>query len=79
MESPFHSLPKLFAQLGLPAEPEAIEAFITRHSPLPAEFKLADAPLWTASQAAFLKEEILEDADWSDVIDHLDARLRTRA
>jgi hypothetical protein len=36
---------------------------------------LSDAPFWTPSQAAFLREEILEDADWASVIDELNVDL----
>ena len=43
---------------------------------VPGYVALADAPCWTPAQAAFLREEILEDADWAEVVDQLDARLR---
>ncbi|KAB2963461.1 DUF2789 domain-containing protein [Zoogloea sp.] len=77
MESQTHSIANLFAQLGLPDESAAIDAFIASH-PLPHDVQLFDAPFWSAAQAAFLKTEIAEDADWSPVIDTLDARLRVR-
>lgn len=77
MESQTHSIAHLFAQLGLPDEADAIDAFIASH-PLPHDVQLVDAPFWNAAQAAFLKTEIAEDADWSPVIDSLDARLRAR-
>ena len=76
MESPIHSMSNLFAQLGLASEPQAIDAFIASHGPLPEAMRLADAPFWTPAQAAFLREGLLEDADWAEVIDQLDARLR---
>ncbi|MGH8434968.1 MAG: DUF2789 domain-containing protein [Pseudomonas sp.] len=76
MESPMHSLPSLFKQLGLPADPASISAFISTHSPLPARLTLADASFWTPAQAAFLREEILEDADWAEVVDQLNLMLR---
>lgn len=75
MESPLHTLGNLFAQLGLPAEPSAIDGFIAGHSPLPESVPLAEAPFWTPAQAAFLREELLDDADWAEVIDDLNARL----
>ena len=78
MEASLHSMPNLFAQLGLPAEPAAIEAFIQSHRPLPEAVSLPQAPFWTPAQAAFLQEEILEDADWVGVIDELNGRLRGR-
>ncbi len=43
MESPLHSLPALFKQLGLPDDPVSIEQFVASHSPLKPELKLADA------------------------------------
>jgi hypothetical protein len=75
MEKPQHTLSDLFAQLGLPASPEDIDDFVTSHFPLPGGGRLADAPFWTTGQAAFLREEILDDADWAEVIDQLNERL----
>ena len=77
MEKPVHQFTELFAQLGLPAELNAINHFIDIHTPLAPDVTLADAPFWTPSQAAFLREEILEDADWAEVIDQLNSALRT--
>lgn len=76
MEAPIHSMTNLFAQLGLPSDPDAIERFIASHSPLPDHVTLPDAPFWTPAQATFLREEILEDADWAEVVDQLNASLR---
>lgn len=76
MEQPVHPLAELFKQLGLPAEPNAIDRFITDHTPLAADVTLADAPFWSPTQAAFLREEILEDADWAEVVDQLNVALR---
>ncbi|WP_368730915.1 DUF2789 family protein [Pseudomonas tolaasii] len=53
MESPVHSLPSLFKQLGLRDDPVSIEKFVAVHSPLKPELKLADAFFWTPSQKAF--------------------------
>jgi hypothetical protein len=36
---------------------------------------LPDAPFWTPSQAGFLREEIIGDADWAQVIDELNVNL----
>ena len=77
MEFHYHTLPSLFEQLGLPAEPNAVQHFIDVHSPMPAAVQLADAPFWKPSQAAFLREEILEDGDWAEVVDDLNARLHS--
>lgn len=76
METPMHSMNSLFDQLGLPSDEEAIERFIETHSPLAPGVLLADAPFWTPAQASFLREEIIEDADWAEVVDELNAQLR---
>lgn len=76
MNTSLNRLGDLFAQLGLPAEEAAIEDFIARHRPLDGDIALYRAPFWSASQRAFLKEEIIEDADWAGVIDELNSRLR---
>lgn len=75
MEQPLHSIRNLFAQLGLPTDQASIDEFIVTHSPLPESMRLADAPFWTPAQASFLREEILEDADWAEVVDQLNASL----
>lgn len=75
MDARTHTLGNLFAQLGLPSEPSAIDAFITAHAPLEHGVALYRAPFWSPSQRAFLKEEIFEDADWAGVIDELNQRL----
>lgn len=76
MDQSIHRFSELFAQLGLPADKEAIAQFIAAHSPLRADIDLADAPFWTPAQATFLKEEKLEDADWAELVDQLDVALR---
>jgi len=76
MDKPIHRFSELFAQLGLPADEQAIGQFIATHAPLRADIDLADAPFWTESQAAFLKEEKLEDADWAELVDQLNLALR---
>jgi len=40
------------------------------------ELHLADAFFWSPSQAELLREEILDDADWAEVVDQLDVLLR---
>ena len=72
----YHNLKNLFEQLGLPSDDESISQFIASHRPLAHEIELAQAPWWTAGQAAFLHEAIEEDADWAMVVDELDSRLR---
>lgn len=76
MDFPNHGFPELFAQLGLPGDPAAIDGFIAAHAPLRRDLRLPEAPFWNPAQAAFLREELQEDADWAEIIDELDARLR---
>jgi hypothetical protein len=78
MEASLHTLNNLFAQLGLPNTDEEIESFIQTHSHLAGYMTLAEAPYWTSAQAAFLREEILKDADWAEVIDQLNTRLHKK-
>ncbi|TVO64781.1 DUF2789 domain-containing protein [Denitromonas ohlonensis] len=79
METPVHPLSALFAQLGLPNDAASIDTFVACHAPLAGHIPLAAAPFWSPSQAAFLREEIAEDADWAEVVDTLNARLRQGA
>lgn len=76
MEHPFHPFHELFEQLGLSSSPAGISAFLQAHAPLPHEVALADAPFWTPAQAAFLREALLADSDWAEVVDALNAALR---
>jgi len=69
MQSPVHTQRNLFAQLGLPDNEGGIARFIETHRPLQESMLLPDAPFWTRSQAAFLREEALGDADWAAIID----------
>ncbi|MCS2610208.1 DUF2789 domain-containing protein [Halomonas dongshanensis] len=76
MEQPIHHFSDLFAQLGLPSDGESIEAFIRQHSPIPEGTRLADAECWNESQADFLRQAIERDADWAEIVGHLDATMR---
>jgi Protein of unknown function (DUF2789) len=78
MELAHHTLPQLFAQLGLPDDTAAIEAFIAQHAPLRQTVSLTEAPFWSPSQAAFLRSELAQDADWAELVDTLDVLLRRR-
>lgn len=75
MQKSQHTLANLFAQLGLPAEAHQIDAFIAANRPLDNGTALYRAAFWNPAQRAFLKEEIIEDADWAPVIEELNARL----
>lgn len=76
MERPFHKFSELFKQLGLAADDAGIAQFLRQHAPLASHIPLAEAPFWSAAQASLLKEELLGDADWAEVIDQLNAALR---
>ncbi|MFA6040679.1 MAG: DUF2789 domain-containing protein [Methylophilus sp.] len=78
MDLSSHQLSNLFDQLGLDSEPNAIAAFVKEHSPLASNILLADAKFWTDSQASFLREEILKDSDWAEVIDQLNEILHAK-
>ena len=71
MEKSIHPFSELFAQLGLPDDSASIARFIAQHAPLVDGMRLHDAPFWSASQAAFLRESLLQDSDWADVVDRL--------
>lgn len=77
MDTSEHNMSTLFAQLGLPNSERDIEGFIAEHRDLRKTEALADADFWNAAQAAFLREAIEEDSDWAEVVDQLDARLRS--
>lgn len=76
MDTTKPTLTTLFEQLGLASDAASIEEFVTRHSPLPAEIALQDAPFWSESQSSFLEEGLEDDSDWAEIIDELDAQMR---
>ncbi|MDX1816585.1 MAG: DUF2789 domain-containing protein [Marinobacter sp.] len=76
MDTSKHSLSTLFEQLGMPSDAGSIETFVARHSPLPREIAIQDAPFWSESQSHFLEEGLEEDSDWAEIIDELDAMMR---
>ena len=76
MSSTYHRFTELFQQLGLPSDVESIKGFLSSHSPLDASIRLEDASFWTASQATLLRDEVLKDADWAEIVDQLNAALR---
>lgn len=75
MDTSLHSMSTLFQQLGLPHHDRDIETFISRHR-LEQDQALAEAGFWSPNQARFLKEAVEDDADWAEIVDQLDARLR---
>lgn len=76
MEVFWHRFSALFAQLGLPNEVNKIKEFIDTHAPLADDIRLEDAPCWTTAQAQMLREELIKDADWAEVVDQLSLALR---
>lgn len=76
MHSNHHYFCELFEQLGLPSDTSGIAAFIQRHAPLSPDIRLEDASFWSSSQAALLRQHILEDSDWAMVADKLNLALR---
>jgi Protein of unknown function (DUF2789) len=71
-----HSLACLFEQLGLDSTDQAIQDFINQNAPLAATVELHKADFWNSSQASFLQKSKDDDADWSEIVDQLDAMLR---
>lgn len=71
----WHNLSNLFAQLGQPNDEAAIAGFIDAR-PLPEGIQLYEAAFWSSPRACFLREAILQDADWAEVADELNAELR---
>lgn len=78
MESPVHSMHKLFAQLGQASDERAIAQFIETWRPLGNDIQLHEADCWTPSQASFLRQALLDDADWAEVVDALNVGLHAR-
>lgn len=76
MERPVHNMCNLFAQLGEASDEAAIAHFIESNSPLAEHVLLHEATFWSPAQAGFLKQSIIDDADWAAITDALNARLR---
>jgi len=76
MDEPMHRFHQLFAQLGLPSDAAGIAGFLQANWPLPGDVALPDATFWTASQAAFLRDALLQDADWAQQVEELSQALR---
>jgi len=71
-----HTLNTLFSQLGLPSSDPEIDRFIETHQLYSDAILLPEATFWSASQASFLREALDQDADWAELVDTLDSRLR---
>jgi hypothetical protein len=75
MEATHHQFHELFDQLGLPSSEAEIREFISTHRPLPGDVKITEAPFWTEPQSRLLKELLLQDADWAEMVDQLNVAL----
>lgn len=69
------NMSSLFAQLGVAHDEAGIARFIAQHRGLAGRTRLHEAPFWTPSQAAFLREALQQDAAWALVVDELNAQL----
>jgi hypothetical protein len=76
MQDAHHHFSDLFAQLGLPNDPQGIRQFLTQHTPLAGDVRLPDAPFWSPAQATFLTEALIQDSDWAELADQLSEALR---
>ena len=76
MDPTYHRFTELFQQLGLASDTRSIQDFLVRHSPLHPSIRLESAPFWSEAQSALLRDEILLDADWAEIVDQLNATLR---
>jgi hypothetical protein len=76
MNKGVHHFSELFAQLGLPDDAQGIEHFLTAHAAMAENHRLPDTPYWTPSQAAFLRESLSQDSDWSVLVDQLSKALQ---
>lgn len=65
----------LFAQLGRASDIGSIRQFIESNAPIGGDVQLHEATCWSASQAAFLRDALLDDAEWAEVVDALNSEL----
>ena len=73
------TMQSLFAQLGEAHDEASITRFIEEHGRMCGNTRLHEAPFWTPSQARFLRDAFLQDANWASVVDALNARLHGAA
>ena len=76
LDSTYHRFTELFQHLGLGSDTRSIQEFLACHSPLHPSILLENAPFWSEAQSALLRDEILLDADWAEVVDQLNTALR---
>lgn len=78
MEQSVRDMSSLFAQLGMASDEVNIARFIETYGPLAGGMQLHEATFWTPAQASFLREAILDDAEWAEIVDALNAELHTQ-
>lgn len=78
MERSVRNMSSLFAQLGQASDAGAIARFIETHGPLAGDVQLHEAAFWSSAQAGFLREAILYDAEWAEIVEALNSELHTR-
>lgn len=78
MERLVRNMRSLFAQLGQACDEDAIQQFIEANSPLGGETLLHEAAFWSPMQANFLREAILDDAEWAEIVEALNSELHAR-
>ena len=76
MEHAQPNLISLFAQLGEPNDEASIRMFFETHRPLRGDVRLHEASFWSPSQAAFLRDALLNDAEWAEAAAQLNMGLR---
>jgi hypothetical protein len=76
MEKYHKTMSDLFEQLGLASSDEGIVDFISQNKGLRQGLHIEDAELWSRQQADFIKNALLEDAEWVELIDQLNTRIR---
>lgn len=79
MELHVPTIESLFAQLGEPNDEASILRFMEKHGHLRGHTQLHEAPFWTPSQAIFLRDALLQDANWAPVVDALNMGLHEAA
>ncbi|MBK7900395.1 MAG: DUF2789 domain-containing protein [Azonexus sp.] len=75
MGSISYDMRNLFSQLGQANDADSIRRFIESKTPMGDAVLLHEAAFWSASQANFLREALLDDAEWASVIDALNSEL----
>lgn len=66
---------KLFSQLGMANDTASINGFVDANAPMSGDVQLHEAAFWSASQAAFLHDALLDDAEWAVIVDELNSDL----